>query len=386
MRTKKSIVSGALPVISYFCRSFSRKMPKFLYYIFILSICFGHACICNAETKDFIVVLDPGHGGKDFGAVGKITNEKTINLEVARRVKKMLGRHKNVKVVMTREDDTFLSLQERANIANKAHGDLFVSIHVNSVDRRSKNRLTVAGASVYTLGLHRTAENLAVAKRENAVMALEPDYSTTYCGFDPNSTESYIIFELNQNKHIDQSIQFARTVQNQLTTTARRKDRGVRQAGFWVLMATSMPAVLVELDFICNPDMEKFMHTDSGKDKFARSIYNAVTEYQGLNSPDHNSAITAENEVIAENETADNITSPALTYRIQIMACDKKLHPEARDFKGIGNVTHYTENGLYKYTVGNYSSETDAEKALPSIRKKFPQAFIIKWQNGERVK
>lgn len=126
------------------------------------------------RNNRFVVVLDPGHGGKDFGAVGKITNEKTINLEVARRVRKMLGRHKDVKVVMTRDDDTFLSLQERANIANKAHGDLFVSIHVNSVDRRSKNRLTVAGASVYTLGLHRTAENLDVAKRENAVMALEP--------------------------------------------------------------------------------------------------------------------------------------------------------------------------------------------------------------------
>lgn len=313
-------------------------MPKFIYYIFLLSICLGHTLMCYAETTDFVVVLDPGHGGKDFGAVGKITNEKTINLEVARRVRKMLGRHKDVKVVMTRDDDTFLSLQERANIANKAHGDLFVSIHVNSVDRRSKNRLTVAGASVYTLGLHRTAENLDVAKRENAVMALEPDYSTTYCGFDPNSTESYIIFELNQNKHIDQSIQFARTVQHQLTTTAQRKDRGVRQAGFWVLMATSMPAVLVELDFICNPTMEKFMHTDSGKDKFARSIYNAVTEYHGMNvSSTTDSGPSDDTPVSTGDDTASPATIDAgpqtITYRIQIMACDQKTEIRSPRFQ-----------------------------------------------------
>ncbi|WP_290142192.1 N-acetylmuramoyl-L-alanine amidase family protein, partial [Muribaculum intestinale] len=178
----------------------------------------------------------------------------------ALRVRRLLDKYSGLKVVMTRSTDVFLSLQQRADVANKAHGDLFVSVHVNSVDKRSKNRNTVKGASVYTLGLHRSNANFEVAKRENSVIELEPDYSATYQGFDPNSTESYIIFELSQNKHLNQSIDFAQFAQQQLTSTAGRADRGVMQAGFWVLLASAMPAALVELDFICNPEVEKFLH------------------------------------------------------------------------------------------------------------------------------
>lgn len=186
----------------------------------------------------------------------------------------------DVKVVYTRDGDYFKELQERAEIANKAHGDLFISIHTNSVDKKNKRRTTIKGAATYTLGLHRSAENLAVAKRENSVMMLEDDFSTTYCGFDPNSTESYIIFELSQNQHMEQSIDFASKVQAEMVTTAGRQDNGVRQAGFWVLAKTGMPAVLIELEFICNPTSEAFLASENGQTKFAKSIFNAFKSYK----------------------------------------------------------------------------------------------------------
>ncbi|MDE5838271.1 MAG: N-acetylmuramoyl-L-alanine amidase, partial [Paramuribaculum sp.] len=222
------------------------------------------AIIFSAEAK-FTVVIDAGHGNQDYGAVGKISNEKDINLGVALRVGDLIKKNMpDVEVIYTRNNDTFVTLQGRADIANKAKGDLFISIHTNSVDKKSKNYLTVHGASVYTLGFKKSSENLAVAMRENAVMKLERDYSTTYEGFDPSSSESYIIFEMSQNLHMAQSIEAANEIQKELVSTAGRFDRGVRQANFWVLFKTSMPAILVELDFICNPEMERFMSSSAG--------------------------------------------------------------------------------------------------------------------------
>ena len=222
------------------------------------------------SAKQFTVVIDADHGGKDYGARGKQLNEKTVNLNVALKLGELIADEmKDVKVVYTRSDDRFLTLQQRADKANKADGDLFISIHTNSVDKSSKNRTTINGASTYTLGMHKTEENLAVAKRENSVMKLEDDFTTTYEGFDPNSTESYIIFEINQSKHVEQSVDFARRVQREFSNTASRKNNGVRQAGFWVLAKTSMPAVLVELDFICNPSVESFLGSSDGQAKLA---------------------------------------------------------------------------------------------------------------------
>ena len=211
-------------------------------------------------AKDFVLVIDAGHGGHDSGALGAHAKEKNINLGVALKLGKMVKENiPGVKVVYTRKNDTFLTLQERADVANKAGGDLFISIHTNSVDRKSPNRKSVNGASTYTLGLHRTRENLEVAKRENSVILLEKDFSTRYEGFDPNSSESYIIFEFQQDKHMEQSVNFASDIQRQFRSVAGRADKGVRQAGFWVLAKTSMPSVLVELDFICNPKVENFL-------------------------------------------------------------------------------------------------------------------------------
>lgn len=244
--------------------------------------CSFAAADSKSKDKDrFTLVLDPGHGGKDYGCTGKLTNEKTIVLDVAKRLSELVEEKygDSIEVVFTRSDDRFITLQGRADIANKAGGDLFISIHVNSVDRRTRGRDKIHGASVYTVGLHKSDSNLAVAMRENSVIELEEDFSTTYQGFDPGSSESYIIFELTQDRHIRQSLDIASLIQGELTTTAGRADKGVRQAGFWVLWATGMPSVLVELDFICNPAAERFLNSSQGRQKCAQSLMNAFSAY-----------------------------------------------------------------------------------------------------------
>lgn len=241
----------------------------------------------SSGDKKFTLCLDPGHGGKDFGCIGAKTNEKTIVLRVASKVRKLVEKHlaDYADVVMTRDKDCFVTLQGRADIANKAHSDLFVSIHVNSVAKSNKRRKTIAGCQVYTLGLHKTAENLAVAKRENAAMDFEPDNKDSYSDFDPDSLEGDILFELTQSRRMDQSIELADAIHHNLSLTASRKQMGVRQAGFWVLWATSMPAVLVELDFICNPDSESFLASEKGCDQMAKAIYNAFSSYLNTYGP-----------------------------------------------------------------------------------------------------
>lgn len=254
-------------------------MHKILSCIIILLSVFVSVPVAGA--KDFVVVLDPGHGGRDAGALGLRTNEKTINLKVAKKLKELIeDGMSDAKVEMTREGDRFVQLQGRADFANSRHADVFISIHANSLDRKSPSYSRVHGAAVYTLGLDRSDTNLAVAMRENAVMKLEDDYSTVYEGFDPSSTESYIAFEMMQHKNMDQSIALAEAVQNQLVRTAGRKNNGVRQAPFWVLVRTSMPAILVELDSISNPQMEKYMASESGSSALAKAIYNGLDRYR----------------------------------------------------------------------------------------------------------
>ncbi len=235
-----------------------------------------------ADRKDdkVVVVLDPGHGGKDFGACDNGAKEKDITLAVAKKLAKLVeSKLKDVEVVMTRSTDKYLTLQQRADIANDSHGDLFMSIHVNSVDKKNKRRKSISGSSVYVLGLHRDQDNMKVAMRENSVIELESDYKEKYSGFDPSKDESYIIFEMTQKRNLGESIRVAGEAQNELVENAGRANRGVRQAGFWVLWATSMPAVLVELDFICNPNSVDYMTSEKGQDKLAKSLFNSIKKF-----------------------------------------------------------------------------------------------------------
>lgn len=271
--------------------------------IFSLSIAVGLNVKANTTSKDkeVVVVIDPGHGGKDAGAIDNNVKEKDINLGVAKKLAAYIKKElKNAKVVMTRDNDTFISLQERANIANKNKGNLFISIHTNSLDKTNANRKNVAGASVYALGLHKDKNNLQVAMRENSVIELEKDYEQKYSGFDPSKDESYIIFEMAQKKNLGQSLKFADYAQKHLVKDAGRKDRGVKQAGFWVLWATSMPSVLVELDFICNPNSAVFMGSEQGQEKLAKALAAAVKQYFASHSSE-----SAQVEIPADDKVDD---------------------------------------------------------------------------------
>ena len=232
--------------------------------------------VLQAAVKDFVVVIDAGHGGKDPGARGKIINEKAINLSIALKLGKLIAsKHSDVRIVYTRSTDKFVELDERAEIANRNKADLFISIHTNSVAKGNQAK----GTETYTLGLARTEENLAVAMRENSAILLEDNYEQKYEGFDPNSTESYIIFEFIQNKHMQQSIALASDIQT-CFASSRREDRGVRQAGFLVLRKTSMPSVLIEVGFISNREEERYLASESGQQQLAKAISNAFDRYK----------------------------------------------------------------------------------------------------------
>lgn len=255
------------------------RLTYSIYIIALLCILFP-GIMQGAPKEKFTIVIDAGHGGKDSGAVDNGVKEKDINLGVALKLGNLIKKTlKGVDVVYTRDRDVFISLQDRANKANKAKGNLFISIHTNSVDKKNPNRRSIAGASTYALGLHKDKNNMLVAQRENAVIELESDFKEKYSGFDPNSDESYIIFELSQKNNLNQSITFADHVQKEMSKAGRR-DRGVHQAGFWVLWATSMPAVLIELDFICNPNSAKYMASQMGQRELAQSICNAIDHYR----------------------------------------------------------------------------------------------------------
>jgi len=229
-----------------------------------------------AKAKTFTLVIDAGHGGHDAGAIGAVTKEKTINLNVALAFGRMVERNcKDVKVIYTRKTDVFVPLHTRADIANKAKADLFISIHTNALPKKRISR----GMETYTLGMHRASDNLDVAKRENSVILIEKDYKQRYQGFDPNSSESYIMFEFIQDRNMAQSVELAKLVQKRTCATAGRQNKGVKQAGFLVLRETSMPSCLIELGFISTPDEERFLNSQDGVEKLGKGIYQAFVDY-----------------------------------------------------------------------------------------------------------
>lgn len=353
-----------------------------------------------SEGKDFTVVIDPGHGGKDPGAIGKRGKEKHINLNVALKLGTLIREnHKDVKVVYTRQKDTFVALDKRAQIANNAQADLFISIHTNSV---AKGR-TVKGTETYTLGLHRTNDNLEVAKKENSVILIENDYEQRYAGFNPNSSESYIIFEFLQDKNMEKSVQFATFIQKQFKTTAKRIDKGVHQAGFLVLRETTMPGVLVELGYISNPEEERYLLTESGTSALAKSIYQAFVNYkQKLNTLSSNSlsptktidasAKSTEKKRKIQQDTYANTGGKAAKgkgekpiFKIQILTSDKKLPANSKRFKGLKPVNYYQEKGIYKYTYGESQDYNKVLRTKKQLTSKFKDAFIIAFKNGEKT-
>jgi N-acetylmuramoyl-L-alanine amidase len=346
-----------------------------------------------AQAKDFTVVIDAGHGGHDPGAMGKRGKEKNINLSVALKLGNLIRKNcSDVNVVYTRKTDVFIPLDRRAQIANNAKADLFISIHTNSVAKGTN----VRGAETYTLGLHRTEENLAVAKKENSVILIEDNYQQRYAGFNPNSSESYIMFEFLQDKNMEQSVQFARLIQRQFKSTAQRIDKGVHQAGFLVLRATSMPSVLVELGYISTPEEENYLLSEAGSEALALSIYRAFTAYKNKShhASNHVKDGNAPRDTEAPHEDAEpdslpqeNASRPTASpvFKIQILTSSTRLAKGSKQLKGLSPVDYYKEGGVYKYT---YGESTDYNKVLRTRREisgKFKDCFIIAFKNGEKM-
>ena len=357
--------------------------------------------------KTFTLVIDAGHGGHDAGAIGAFSKEKDINLNVALAFGRYVERNcPDVKVIYTRKTDVFVTLNDRANIANKAKADLFMSIHTNSLPNGRISR----GMETYTLGMHRAADNLEVAKRENQVILQEKDYKETYKGFDPNSAESYIIFEFMQDNNMQKSVELAKLVQKNTCSLAGRLDKGVKQAGFLVLRATSMPSCLIELGFISTPDEENFLNTQAGIDNMARGIYNAFAQYKNENHNGGRAPIVRENtkkekkskEKQKEEEKALNVVPQENTeqpvqsvpqqvveskiiYKVQILATDGVLRKNDYRLKGRTDAEYYKENGMVKYTLGSFDTMGEANNYRKELNNLFPGCFVVKFQDGKRV-
>ncbi len=331
------------------------------------------------------IVIDAGHGGKDPGAVGKKSYEKNITLAIALKLGKYIKKYiKGVEVIYTRKTDVFVELHKRAEIANKNNADLFISIHVNS-NRKTKPY----GTSTYVMGLHKSEENLDVAKRENSVILVEKNYKSHYEGFDPNSPESHIVFSLFQNAYLDQSLNLAQKIQKQFKLRARRKDGGVRQAGLLVLWQSTMPSVLVETGFISNRKEERYLMSSKGQDYIAYANFRAFRDYKKQNESKSNFINIRDKKektnVIKDTKKENTKNKKTVRFKVQIKSSPIKVSLKSRQFRGIKNIKEYKFKGVYKYYVGNRKSIKSVLELQKKIRKKIPDAFVVAYIGDKRI-
>ncbi len=381
-----------------------------------------------AANRNFTLVIDAGHGGHDAGARGAISMEKNVNLSVALQFGRYVEKYMpEVRVIYTRKTDKFVSLIERANIANRANADLFISVHTNALPAGKIAR----GFETYTLGMHRAKDNLDVAMRENSVISMEKDYKQTYQGFDPKSSESYIIFEFIQGKNMERSVELARMIQRKVCDNANRPDKGVHQAGFLVLRETSMPSCLIELGFITTPDEERILNNSDRVNDIAKSIYDGFAQYRNkydkrvtvpyrpLQSGDveelkeqesqHQVEPQRKNEALKKVEVLKKTealkrTEPqkkaevqkrvvaqkkpepkdAPVFKLQIFVSDRILRKGDAHFKGETDYESFREGNLVKYTMGASSNYNEIYRLRKSLQEKFPEAFIIAFKSGQK--
>ena len=347
----------------------------------------------NVQGKPFTVVIDPGHGGKDPGAVYRNIREKDIVLKLGLKLGEYIRQNMpDTKVIFTRDKDIFIPLHQRAEIANSNKADLFISLHANYCGTPS-----ITGTETFVLGLHSTNENLDVAKKENSVILLEDDYSTRYEGFDPNSSESYIMFEMVQDQYLDQSISMAALVQDQFRNRASRKDRGVKQAGFLVLRRTSMPGVLIEAGFLSNQSEAQYMNSDEGQTYLASAVYRAFKDYKSLvesrsefklaeHTGNKTETIQEYENLKTEEQTTTKIQTTAnITFSVQLAVSSKRIAPTPANFKGLTNVFVVEQDGLFKYFYGKEHSYEEITKRKNEAARHFPDAFITAFENENQV-
>ena len=342
-------------------------MIKLIKIIFvIISVTFYNIAFSQDKNDNVdIIVIDAGHGGKDTGARGKLSNEKDIALAIALKVGEYIKENlPDVTVIYTRETDKFIELHKRSGVANENNADLFISIHVNA-SRASH----VTGTSTFVMGLNKSDKQLEVVKRENSVILIEEDYKTKYDGFDPNSPESQIIFSLYQNAYLEQSIKVAEMIQYQFRERAKRTDRDVRQAGLVVLWNCSMPGILIETGFITNPEEEKYLKGEEGQSIIASAIYRAVKSYKNL-VESNGDELKVDNNIV---------------FKIQIAYSSKKIDTSPENFKGIKNVERVEDGKNYRYFTGEAKTYEEIAGLQKEVRKKIPEAYVIAINNGKLI-
>lgn len=415
MHLKKNIFIASLWILCFLATSFTSKFKP----------------VFGVKT----IVIDPGHGGKDPGCHGSKHKEKDIALAVALKFGKYIEDNlKDVKVVYTRKTDVFVELQTRAEIANKAKADLFVSIHCNSACVRDKKlkrdvcRDQVHGAETYVMGIKNENGKLNIAKRENSAILLEDNYVAKYEGFDPNSDESYIIMSMFADTYLDQSLSFASKVQKQYCEKIGRADKGVKRASLWVLWRTYMPSLLTEIGYLTNLEEEHFLGSVKGQEYIASGLFRAFREYKDelegttkkyddeFERQERYSMCKADSMEIENSRTAlitvaagnkidttkgvglevnvvdssksviKSETSSIITYKVQLLSSDKKIPFDSEPLKNVESPGEYIENGVYKYTSGQYMNINDANLQKQKLRKTgFKDAFVIAMQGGKRV-
>ena len=414
--------------------SMSRK-----FYVFLLLIC-CFAVTSFAAKRPFTLVIDAGHGGKDAGAPGKYSYEKNINLKVALAFGRYVEKNcPDVKVIYTRKTDVFIPLHERAAIANRNKADVFISIHTNSV----ASKKPISGLETYTMGMRRSGEKLSAAMRENDVILIEDNYQQHYSGFDPRSPESYIMFEVLNDKNMLESVELAKGIQKNVCRTANRPNKGVKQDAFLVLRETSMPACLIELGYITTPSEEAYLNAPSNQEAMGRGIYQAFVEYKARathqpmpvkveepvvpeqsvkeeapvkqevqeapvvpaetpevavkqDAPAKQEAPVKQEQPVqketsvkpaqpAKADTLKTVAAAAPVFKVQFLASNTRIKAGDARFKGLDGVDSYQEGGLWKYTVGSTESYAEVRQLRAQVVKVFPQAFIVAFKNGEKM-
>jgi len=360
---------------------FDTKMT--LVIVVVLSFLFFNSSVVYSQDKKFIVVLDAGHGGNDPGNIGNGYREKTIALKVVKEIRNELQKINDIKVILTRDKDVLINLWKRGEIANKAKADLFVSIHCDS---HSSNAY---GAGTFVLGLHANKRNFDVAKRENAVISLEDNYRERYKGFDPNSEESVLGLTLLQEENLDKSFLLAADIQQNFSQALKRKNRGVKQAGFVVLHQTYMPSVLIELGFLTNKNEGKFLNSKSGQQKMAKEIAKSIKKYYNqlkLNTVAVNDQISIENTKADVTIRDEDKFDEEVVFKIQIASSKNKIQQKSYNFKGLKNVQRVKVGSYYKYYFGVTTNYSKVKNSLLKAKSKgYSDAYIAAFKKGKKV-
>lgn len=343
--------------------------------------------------EQFVVVLDAGHGGKDHGNLGSGYKEKKIALNIVLQVGEILEQHKSIKVIYTRKTDVFLELHERAAIANKADADLFVSVHCNA------HNSSANGTETFVLGLHANKRNFEIAKKENEVIYMEDNHETHYEGFDPNSPESLIGLTLMQEEYLDQSIALANLVEKAFVHKLKRKSRGVKQAGFWVLHNTYMPSVLIETGFLTYKKEGAYLNSKAGQTKMSTSIAKAILDYKSSLEQNTGDFVVVpepnkDAETVADTPKADAVKTetvvdsiyPEVKFKVQIAAGSTKIDLKPYNFRGLDDITLRKKGKIYRYFYGNTSNYSKIQQMQKQAKAKgYVSCYIVAYKSGQRI-